>query len=66
MYATVTCKVLNVRADADAGSTYLGALKRGTVVEILEIKTVNGAIWGRTASGWICLSGNATLSTREN
>ena len=65
MYATVTCASLNMREDASASANYVGALKRGTVVEILEIKTVNGVIWGRTASGWICLSGNATLSTGE-
>jgi uncharacterized protein YgiM (DUF1202 family) len=61
MYATVTCRSLNVREDANAAAKYLGALKKGAVVEILEIKTVNGANWGRTANGWMCLSGNTTL-----
>ena len=66
MYATVTCKALNMRQNADVTATIVGALQQGAVVEILEIKTVNGATWGRTAMGWICLGGNATLEATSD
>ena len=53
-YATVvTANKLNVRTAPD-GSICDGLLK-GTKVEILEQKTVNGRLWGRCSKGWICL-----------
>lgn len=53
-YATVvTANKLNVRTAPD-GSICDGLLK-GTKVEILEQKTVNGRLWGKCSKGWICL-----------
>jgi hypothetical protein len=40
-------------------------LYTGVRVEILEQVTKNGVLWGRTFTGWIWLSGYATLETVE-
>ena len=47
---------LNIRSDAGTDGKIVGALAKDDVVDIFEIKTVNGHQWGRTASGWICLT----------
>ena len=55
--ATVTCQgYLNVRRDPGVGNKIVGAYAKNTTVDIFEIRTVNGHRWGRTASGWICLT----------
>ncbi|MBO7184569.1 MAG: SH3 domain-containing protein [Oscillospiraceae bacterium] len=62
IYGTVTgCEVLNVRAAAGAGNAWVGSLKKGDRVEIYELTTVNGKLWGRCHKGWICLTGYVTL-----
>lgn len=62
-YATVTCDVLNIRVGAGSGNASAGYLLNGAVVEVLEQKTVSGAVWGRIDKGWICLTGYTTLRT---
>lgn len=55
--ATVTYKgYLNVRSDPGVDNKIVGAFAMNTVVNIFEIRTVNGHRWGRTSSGWICLT----------
>jgi len=61
--ATVTYSFLRVRKDTNTSAQIMATLDQGAKVEILEIRTVSGKNWGRVESGWILLTGNATLST---
>ncbi len=55
--AVVTFKgYLNIRQEAGTDAKIIGALAEKDTVELYEIKTVNGHQWGRTKSGWICLT----------
>ncbi len=63
VYATVTCDSLTIRSGAGSGYARLGKILTGTRVEILEQVTKKGVVWGRTATGWIWLSGYTTLET---
>ena len=64
LYGTVTgCDALNIRADAGAGNAWVGSLKRGDRVEILEQKLVDGKVWGRCEKGWFCITGYVTVET---
>ena len=66
IYGTVTgCDVLNVRAAAGSGNAWVGTLKRGDKVEILEQVTVDGKVWGRCEKGWFCITGYVTLHVVE-
>jgi len=53
---TVNASSLRVRSTPGMSGSIVGNLAKGTKVEILEQKTVDGAAWGRTASGWISMS----------
>lgn len=47
---------LNIRSGAGTGYGAVGSYARGTVVTILEQTTgADGAPWGRTDKGWVCL-----------
>ncbi len=63
VYATITCDALSIRAGAGTGYARLGYYYKGQTVEILEQKKVGTDTWGRTAKGWICLTGYTTLKT---
>lgn len=63
VYATVTCNSLSVRTAAGSSNKRIGKLYTGARVEILEQTTRNGNVWGRTATGWIWITGYATLET---
>lgn len=65
VYATITADSLTIRSGAGSSYARLGKLKAGVRVEILEQVTKNGVLWGRTFTGWIWLSGYATLETVE-
>ncbi len=52
---TVTASCLTVRTSAGVGYKAVDYLYKGTQVEILETRDVDGNQWGRIASGWICL-----------
>ena len=55
--ATVTVNgYLNLRKDAGTDAAIIGALAKNDTVNIYEIKTVNGHQWGRSTSGWLCLT----------
>jgi uncharacterized protein YraI len=60
-YAKVTCSQLRVRSGPGTGYAAVSMLKKGDVVEILEIKTVDTNDWGRIEKGWICLTGLTEL-----
>lgn len=47
--------LLRVRSGPGTSYAIAAYLKNGTAVEILEQKTVNGSLWGRTEAGWISL-----------
>lgn len=63
VYATVTANSLSIRPGAGDISGRLGSFYTGARVEILEQKTVNGVVWGRTTSGWIWMTGYTTVET---
>ena len=55
--ATVTYDgYLNVRSDPGVDNRIVGGFGKNTTVNLFEIRTVNGHRWGRTSSGWICLT----------
>lgn len=55
--ATITFNgYVNVRSDAGTDNKIVGALAYNNTVDVFEIKTVNGHQWGRTTSGWFCLT----------
>lgn len=62
VFGTVTgCAVLNVRAGAGSNHAWVGTLKQGDRVEILEQTTVDGKLWGRCEKGWFCITGYVTV-----
>ena len=63
-YATVTlASGINIRVTTSTTSTKMGTADKGSVVEILELKVVNGKTWGRMDLGWMLLSDYATIET---
>ena len=52
---TVTASCLNVRSAAGTGNSIVGYLNYGAKVQILEQTTVDGVLWGKISTGWICL-----------
>ena len=52
---TVTASCLNVRSAPGTGNKVVAYLYAGTKVQILEEKTVDGVLWGKISSGWICM-----------
>ena len=63
VYATITCDYLTIRSGAGSSYSRTGKIYNGARVEILEQVTKNGVVWGRTTTGWIWLTGYATLET---
>lgn len=63
----INTSYVNVRSDAGTDNKIVGSLAQGETVDILEIKTVNGHRWGRTTSGWFCLTyANLTMLVSES
>lgn len=62
---TVTYAYLRIRSGPGVNYADVGQLALGDTVRILEQKTVNGAVWGRIAEGWICITGYVKLETAE-
>lgn len=55
--ATVTYNgYLNARSDPGVDNKIVGGFAKDTTVNVFEIRTVNGHRWGRTSTGWICLT----------
>ena len=52
---TVTASSLRVRSGAGTTYSVVTTLKKGTKVTILETKTVNGVLWGKTDRGWLSM-----------
>ena len=65
IYATITGGSVNVRKGPGASYGAVTVIRRGTVVEILEQKEVDGKIWGRYENGWFRITGYATVETKE-
>lgn len=43
-----------------------GALNKGTRITVKEVRTINGDIWGRCPSGWVCLKqGNKVYAVKD-
>ena len=60
--ATVTVNgYLNLRSEPGTDSKIVGALAKNDTVNIYEVKTVNGHQWGRSKSGWLCLTYTRTI-----
>ena len=58
---------VNLRSNAGTANAIVGSLYKGTQVNIYETKYVNGLEWGRTDTGWFCMSyANVTRLTKEN
>ena len=53
---TVTAALLNVRAGAGTSYNIVTGLSYGTVVTVLETKTVGGVTWARIAQGWVSMA----------
>lgn len=66
--ATVTYNgYLNARSDPGADNKIVGGFAKDTTVNVFEIRTVNGHRWGRTSTGWICLTyTNVKMLTDKN
>lgn len=65
VYATIIVDALNVRATPGTGGSWAGVVYKGAIYEVYEQTTVSGNVWGRIDSGWICLTGCATLEEVE-
>ena len=52
---TITASELNIRKSASTNSDKVGTYIKGDYVEILEQKTIDGTVWGRTNKGWISM-----------
>lgn len=50
---TITASKLNIRTGPGSNYDTNGAYHKGDRVEILETRTVEDTVWGRTALGWI-------------
>lgn len=55
MVRTVNVSTLLVRSGAGTSYNQVDYLRKGTKVTVTETKTVDGALWGKIANGWICL-----------
>lgn len=55
MVRTVNVSCLLVRSGAGTGYSQVDYLYKGAKVTVTETTTVNGALWGKIANGWICL-----------
>jgi uncharacterized protein YraI len=64
LYATITATQVSIYKGVGTTFETVGTLQKGKSVEVLATVTENGQQWGYTASGWICLTGNATLSDK--
>lgn len=53
---TVQCDLLNIRSGPGTAYGTVGALRRGTKVEITRKQMANELVWGKIAQGWIALT----------
>lgn len=52
---TVTAEKLSIRSGAGTDQEKIGVYRRGEEVVIYETVIIDGANWGRTDKGWICI-----------
>ena len=65
LYATITASTVNVLSNCNTRASVRAELDAGSVVKVLEQRTVSGKVWVRIELGWFILAGNATLQTLE-
>ena len=68
---TITAGKLNIRSDAGSKHKEVGTYVQGDRIEIIETKTVDDTLWGRTGKGWIGMGyvrmdGSGEVSTGAN
>ena len=52
----VNCNTLRIRSGPGTQYATLGSLACGQRVEIYEMKSAGAMVWGKIASGWICMT----------
>lgn len=52
----VTATNLIIRTGAGTSYTATGTYPRGELIDICEMKQVNGTYWARTPDGWVCMT----------
>lgn len=52
----VNCNTLRIRSGPGTRYSTVGSLANGQRVEISEMKSVGATVWGKIASGWICMT----------
>ena len=57
MFATVTCDYLSVRLEPNSTATRVAKIRTGARVRIYETMMIGDVTWGKTAMGWIWLTG---------
>jgi len=60
-FAVITCNYLSIRPTASTSGARLATIQTGARVRIYEIQVVGSTSWGRTALGWIMLTGYTEL-----
>ena len=64
-FATITCDYLSVRPEPDSSTARLATIQTGARVRIYEARTIGSVVWGRTAMGWIWLTGYTALDVEK-
>ena len=64
-YATITCNYLSIRPQPNASLDRLGTIQNGARVRIYEQQTIGTVTWGRTALGWIWLTGYTSIEVEK-
>ena len=64
-FATITCDYLSVRPEPDSSTARLATIQNGARVRIYEARTIGSVVWGRTAMGWIWLTGYTALDVEK-
>ena len=64
-FATITCDYLSVRPEPDSSTARLATIQNGARVRIYEARTIGSVTWGRTAMGWIWLTGYTALDVEK-
>lgn len=55
--ATITYNgYVNLRDNPGTGNKIVGSLAKNEIVNVYEIRTVNGQQWGRISGGWFCMT----------
>ena len=64
-FATITCDYLSVRPEPNSSTARLATIQNGARVRIYELRIIGSVTWGRTAFGWIWLTGYTALDVEK-